>query len=148
MREFFRGWRRKAGCVALVMACVVTGCSLRARIVCDEFLFGNGHGAEIRAIGLHRVGIKWTVYEDPAVVFSAGWNSHPYAVGGDSFEKVLREHPREWEWRISGFSSGQIRNISSDGDRLTFQIVPYWFLIIPLTLLSAYLILWKPRKNS
>lgn len=24
MREFFRGWRRKVGCVTLVMACVLT----------------------------------------------------------------------------------------------------------------------------
>jgi hypothetical protein len=26
--------------------------------------------------------------------------------------------------------------------------IPYWSLTIPLTLLSAYLILWKPRKRG
>lgn len=25
---------------------------------------------------------------------------------------------------------------------------PYWAIIVPLTLVSAYLILWKPRKRS
>ena len=26
--------------------------------------------------------------------------------------------------------------------------VPYWLLVLPLTLLSAYLILWKPNKRT
>ena len=27
-------------------------------------------------------------------------------------------------------------------------VAPLWHLILPLTLLSAYLILWKPRKRA
>ena len=30
MRDFFRGWMRKAGCVTLVMACVLTSAWLRS----------------------------------------------------------------------------------------------------------------------
>jgi hypothetical protein len=27
-------------------------------------------------------------------------------------------------------------------------MIPYWSIMLPLTLLSAYLILWKPRKRD
>ena len=33
MQEFFKGWRRKAGCVALVMACVAMGMWLRSQFI-------------------------------------------------------------------------------------------------------------------
>jgi hypothetical protein len=29
-----------------------------------------------------------------------------------------------------------------------FCIAPYWSVVIPLTLIAAYLILWKPRKRE
>lgn len=33
-------------------------------------------------------------------------------------------------------------------DRVTFWVIPYWSLVFPLTLLSACLILRKPRQAS
>jgi hypothetical protein len=35
MREFFRGWRRKAGLVTLVMACAVMAMWARSRFIND-----------------------------------------------------------------------------------------------------------------
>src|SRR5262249_54008008 len=38
MREFFRGWRRKAGCVVLAWACAFMGWWVRSVTVTDEFI--------------------------------------------------------------------------------------------------------------
>ena len=35
MREYFRGWRRKAGVVTLVVACLVTIVWMRSQYFCD-----------------------------------------------------------------------------------------------------------------
>lgn len=37
MREFFRGWKRKAGCVTLLLACVFTAGRIRSREDEDDF---------------------------------------------------------------------------------------------------------------
>ncbi len=37
MREFFRGWRRKVGCVTLVMACGLMGLWIRSGLMAEEF---------------------------------------------------------------------------------------------------------------
>ena len=71
MREFFHGWRRKLGCVLLVMAAVLT----------------------------------------------RKWGRHPICI----------ETPTGWEMSES-------------------WVFQHWQIAIALTLLSAYLILWKPRK--
>lgn len=98
MREFFRGWRRKVGCVALVLACG----------------------------------------------FATGW---------------MRSYEYDW-FEISG-----VRISSCNGSFGPSRIaetkqgpwvipkheivvpIPYWAPTISLTLLSAYLILWKPRQR-
>ena len=40
MREFFRGWRRKAGCVTLVMALVFMAGWIRRLLISDILLIG------------------------------------------------------------------------------------------------------------
>ena len=39
MREFFSGWRRKAGCVLLAMAAVLFGMWIRSQVVFDTTTF-------------------------------------------------------------------------------------------------------------
>ena len=39
MREFFRSWRRKAGCVALLFAFALFGLWMRSRVVLDVVRF-------------------------------------------------------------------------------------------------------------
>ena len=75
MGEFFKGWRRKAGCVLLVMACAVMSVSI----------------------------LEWNIEAEIAAIL-------------------------EQEGR--------------------FSFVPYVVITIPLTLLSAYLILWPVKRKA
>ena len=47
MREFFKGWRRKVGLAALVMACVVMGAWMRSQFTSDVFCWSIGHESEV-----------------------------------------------------------------------------------------------------
>jgi hypothetical protein len=127
MHTFFYGWRRKAGCVTLVMACVLMGMWMRTTVVADYFSAGAV------AFGSARGGIYW-------------FGSLP---------------TQSWEWEI--ISEEELRSSSGDmtlaemikdeastagEDSVFYGYVLYRWVVLPLTLLSAYLILRKPRKQS
>jgi hypothetical protein len=54
----------------------------------------------------------------------------------------------QWRWRRHGFGvvdwTVQPPNVS----RTTMWVVPYWSIVGPLTLISAYLLLSKPRSST
>jgi len=118
MRDFFHGWRRKAGCVALVMACLFMAGWIRSRMFGDAFLFPVGS-------------------RQNAIV----------ALDGAVHWCAVKTGPAYW-----GFETSD-RPVDELADQLQTEIgfswcVPYWSITIPLTLLSAYLILRKPRKSA
>ena len=53
-----------------------------------------------------------------------------------------------WEIRFLGFYFSEREFMPGPLFRIAESTVPYWSLACPLTLLSAYLILWKPRKRT
>ncbi|MDB5345631.1 MAG: hypothetical protein JWP89_4008 [Schlesneria sp.] len=57
MREFFRGWRRKTGCITLVMACVVTGLWVRTLFFSDQFCFAIGD--RLHYVNSGQSGLSW-----------------------------------------------------------------------------------------
>ncbi len=130
MHTFFHGWRRKTGVVSLVMACVFTVGWMRSRVALDSVAFAVG-GRQYQ-ICSWRGRIHW-MGAAPHKQMGALNQWHSEAVtpsvpdDSDSIRAVfmsaeIMEHFQAWQWR-------------------------YWSLTIPLTLLSAYLILWKPRKR-
>jgi hypothetical protein len=131
MKEFFCGWRRKAGTVTLVMALAVAGIWMRSRVVCDtlQFKFG-GRLHDIVSYSNQTSGVSWKF--DLAFPEVLDWGSIPLnEVDADDIEGTLANY-REG-YRDLGFFEWH---------------VPHWLLVLPLSLLSAYLILWKPRKQS
>ena len=47
-----------------------------------------------------------------------------------------------WKWRIMGFGDGEF---SIFGVKIRVILFPYWSIVLPPTLLSAWLLLSKPR---
>ena len=114
MGEFFKGWRRKTGCVTLVMACVLAVMWIRNTVASDLFLVGQV------SIHFSRGGIVWSI-DDVSMWHWGSW-----------------EHlPKDW---------------NANGTNLYFgnnmAVVPYRCIVLPLTILSAHLILWNPRKRE
>lgn len=127
MREFFRGWRRKLGVVTLVMACGFMAAWIRSLRTIDI--------GTLCLIQPHVVGITSTQrgiefhYErnKPEMLgHRSGWYSYVRANPSDrSLESILQEMMLDTLWDSA------------------VSPIPHWLIVLPLTLLSAWLLLSK-----
>ncbi len=145
MSEFFRGWRRKFGVVTLVMAFVFMVGWVRSVYQSDILTFPNDdYNSEIWHSGGNH--LAWVTYarRHPNNLPSwPTWETFQYS------ERIKVRNAHEtaginWNWRVFGFGYGTLDTI--DKSRLTFRIAPYWSIVMPLTLLSTYLLLVKSRE--
>jgi hypothetical protein len=130
MREFFKGWRCKAGCVVLVMAVAAMGAWIRSRAVLDH-------------LSMPINGRNWSISSVSGVIL---WLSRDCAT----------EHDQSWRWASVNMDQLDVTDAELldtsrfmlNGLRPKQCKITYWSITIPLTLLSAYLILWKPRTKA
>lgn len=153
MNEFFHGWRRKAGIATLVVACVVTGMWLRglyvadiwcANLLGDYHVLQSGHGVVTwsRQLGIGRlaevteshVRIDHYLPEYQYSKWTEGWEPYEY-------------WQCCWEYRLGDLGFGCHEQIDGDGLRTLWWRIGCKELVGVLTLLSAYLIFWKPRTR-
>jgi hypothetical protein len=120
MREFFKGWRRKVGCVTLVVSLLLAGCWIRSFVIRDVVCIPRKYALQIFSSSQGE--ISWNRH-DAASTLKFSWKSEP----------IDRRTAR----RKAGFRFNA-----------SIWSTPYWPFTVPLTLLSAYLILWNPLKNS
>ena len=145
MREFFKPLRRKIGVVTLVIACVLVLGWVRSFSLTDfvqvEFssqscVFVESSAQTICA-GMERTNPSaiWHIF--PA------WQTTP-----SSGIKPLDDiNTFKWyaKWHDFGIGGSYL---NYPGHLLLELQAPYWPIVIPLTLLSAYLLLSKPRAKK
>ncbi|WP_373653509.1 hypothetical protein [Schlesneria sp. DSM 10557] len=150
MREFFALRRRKIGLVALAISCALMVGWIRSLVIIDEIGFNRENSYQ--RLVLMMGGIVWVreVPGPPAGIHD-GWlcgrlpprfRSYATVDGWDS--SYLLDLPMR-EMAAGGFIYG--RSQTDDYD-LRVWIVPYWSIVFPLTLLSAWLLIGKPRKPA
>jgi hypothetical protein len=128
------------------MACVFMGGWVRGHAIEDIIQFGNGDDTVQHILKLSHHGIRWNRIEafgGTRLGWTPGWGIEPIKSTvhtGDP--KVIGE--AKWRWVWCGFDFCDSANDSDVQSRS--RIIPYWSLVLPLTLLSAWLILIKPRK--
>lgn len=139
MREFFRGWRRKAGCVTLVMACAFMMLLFRSHLITDFITTdASNDGYQIVATGGGHVVWARTRSDSPIVRLSwmsTTWNHRIFAFPDECQISARRT-----------LLGAEFKTAHLESKTVVFWKVPYLWFILPLTLLSAYLLLWKPRK--
>jgi hypothetical protein len=142
MWAFFYGWRRKAGCVTLLMALALMAGWIRSLSIGDGAVVQfphlthvlsstGGHFSWMRHAGNFPTSDRITHLQWPVEQKVI----HPF---------IFAEIDWQRRFRWNGFEMGEGHLI---GIPLMTWTIPYWSLAIPLTLLSAYLILGKPRKR-
>ena len=154
MREFFHGWRRKVGCVTLLIACALAGMWMRSLVYSDSVLLNRGVLANDFASSFQG-GIKWVRSLDPLIQSPAV----PQIVAprfqfsttfrydtDETLMPVFGGDVIEWRshWQGAGFHFGTGR---VSGYQFTVAVAPYWFVTMLLTLMSAYLLLIPSRKR-
>lgn len=149
MKDFFNGWRRKAGCVVLVLAIVLWCVWVRSLTGLDVTVFNNATMA--LASTPNTMGLI-TVNEGETVGISYFYENPQF------YENT------EWSWRCYGFGVGQLKravlmaHIAADGTIVRHDIppaifanlymIPYWSVVLPLTFASGYLLLIPSRKRG
>jgi len=138
MYEFFKGWRRKIGVVTLMMACVFMAGWVRSQFCGDVVTFNDNVQ---RSCGTLASG-------DNVLLFALTLNSDLHVVlrlpdvlvmTPNEIRDELDQEDIQWSWRLFGIRHG----VQSEQNRI--WVVPYWIIVFPLTLFSAYLLLVKPQ---
>lgn len=131
MREFFHGWRRKVGCVTLVMACVLAIVWGRSYFVEDRIAFTRGDYRY--AVGTGPGSVTWDNWLNNPPMSGIGWSSDWRNLQGPV-------QPRPAYYRAPpGSALGTVQYES--------RSLPLWPFAVPLTVLSVYFVLWRPKPR-
>jgi len=151
MGDYFHGWRRKVGIVTLLMALVFMAGWVRS-FSADDLICFKQHQFNSVCGGL--------VWERPAqqpsmqfshFVFSSRDLRNPNHIVGP-FESSTPDD--KWRRQFAGFVVAEYRVAVTSANKTTsieanrFYRVPYWSIVIPMTLLSTFLLLTKPRQSN
>lgn len=134
MRDFFRPFRRKLGVVVLVVACGVMAQWMRSLLITDTVMFGGRF--LLGSIDSH-YGLQ--IATDSGGSLLPVWQTYEHRLESQLHDNVISV------FRFSGFSACLQ---SSSARSCLIVLAPYWSIVAPLTLLSAWLLLRKQRSRS
>ena len=135
--SYFKPWRRKIGVGTLVMACVAMAGWVRSELAIDSLTFPVGGNSVVR-LSSQPGRFIWFSWKNRQNVLSSepmGWHSYTRNLEDDPIPSYA-EYP---------FSSRVSKGLSKNTPTKKYWILWYWSIVIPLTLLSAYLLISKPR---
>ena len=151
MSEFMTGWRRKTGIVTLALALLFSAGWVRSFTTRDVYSFV--HDGSMITFRSFQGGLGGQRFSPSGWMTSTGWSSdHNFKFSWidpwwrlDNFDDA----DIEWRWDWAGFSFGSaVKKDPPILRNLNLWIVPYWAIVSPLVLVSAYLLLGKPRRLS
>lgn len=123
MCDFFTGWRRKAGCVTLIVACAVSSMWIRSRSIADDIFL---------TVGDRRLHLR-SAYGQ---FFWGGWPAEGRSHFHQNSDRIEDLEAEGFNWARFG-----LREMPPNNS--VHWAVPGSYLAIPLTLLSAWLLLGK-----
>lgn len=176
MVRYFNPLRRKLGVLVLVMACVFMAAWIRGLYVRTEISVGRNdpkvptdkgvyynlqdkgwYASQIQMQSFQQFvssdGLTWRRVSviDPEcfIGYTVGWRDTRY----DPFKTFFSPGKKIWRWQFCGIDAGDYSDgvdleASSGLIRISFWHVPYGLIVVPLTLISAYLLLSKPGQKS
>ena len=156
MREFFLGWKRKVGVVMLVMALIAMGGWLRGQSYWDYFFISSHSGNNGGSLHFHssRQGLTWGKVEH--FIDATTYSASSFRVFRDTqpIDQLVLSHMEmmdgpetiDWRWKWGGFDFGKWEGAQEIN--VSYWSVPYYSIVVPLTLLSAFLLLSKTRPST
>jgi hypothetical protein len=145
---YFKPLRRTIGVLSLGLACVFAAGWVRSLSFDDDIRLPNSLRTTyfIGSADGRLLCSRWSdlTAKDISV---GGWKYHSEPRDTMSPEDRFRqnENPIIFEW--CGFCSALFKSTKSPR-RFQIWLIPYWSIVIPLTLLSAWLLISKPRVKK
>jgi hypothetical protein len=171
MREFFNGWRRKIGMMTLVLALMFMELWGRSHSVKDLWGFGSGQEKAVLGLTTFPGEFRWQRQEfDREAFYRVGWYCRAYDTSelAATDDVVSPSGKLEWRWRRLGFDFGAATlnatsyaapgyyaegvEVPQDPEepnlkRVVFWTIPFYSIVLPLTAVSAFLLIFKPRQS-
>ena len=142
MGNYFKPWRRKIGVVTLVMALVFMAGWLRSAYYWEGVCWGiKGFGVGVVSLDhmfLISIGAVWEPSEWP-------WPDL-FSFPGSTWEKEVTQK-YDYKWTMAGIFLG-VWPETPQFPKSYVAAPSYHWIVISLTLISAYLLLIKPRKAN
>ena len=144
MGDYFKGWRRKVGVVTLLMALMFMGGWLRSIGVIEEFICPCGKQSLVYLVSCNGIFFCGRDFDNTPDNFpqKPDW----FILREPEIESSLNTF--DWSWRFFSIGFGNRKNGALTIDSGFVITIPYWSVVIPLTLISAYLLLSKPRQST
>jgi hypothetical protein len=148
MGEFFRGFQRKLGLASLLTSLAFMGCWMRSVVKSDEWVLCPKKANRIDRFLSKDGALVWVNYQAEGIIVLDTVSANVLVSYAD-IELGRRRHSVvriPWQMRWWGFGN------SEEGLparlRCTIQIVPYWFIVFVMTVVSAFLLLFGPRPSD
>jgi hypothetical protein len=145
MREFFKPLRRKIGVLTLVLACVFAAGWVRSLQTTDFVRIPVKNHAWIEMVGRTASVHLYATYHGKA---KSNFLWKTISAADEEQESPSFFSPSDLQIHALGVGIGKISYPSRDWIHRVVVILPYFSITIPLTLLSAFLLLSKPRKSN
>jgi len=160
MGDYFKGWRRKFSVLTLIMACVFMGGWVRSITTPDQIKVSAGK-YDFHLLTSAGGQITWERAEEiPECI--ADWLPgsrqflHPYGSGGPIIHARMLDYTDVqllWRFKFGEFDLGQGLLPFNEPEwnfevRLTECVLPYWAIVLTLTLISCWFLVSKPRKSN
>ena len=151
MDDYFMGWRRTLGCVTLVIALMFSIGWVRSTVAFD--LLGCYYSKKITLTIIseaHLLGLQYNYVGDiedtdiPARSEKLFWGSHPLEFVG--YSEMLIEPRINWHHYWVYYAARH--SDPATGYHFKIGMIPYWTIVIPLTLVSAHLLLLGKSRQS
>jgi hypothetical protein len=159
MWTYFRGWKRKIGAITLGLACVFVAEWVRSSVMFDgiEIISSNSK----YSLSSVRGKIRWFyAHGDQARVEKREFRFPSFVLDENNFDSKFELRLKRWSFVLSDFrfmtgSESQLFYsdlVQAQGPPvLVNQIIaqiPYWSIVLPLTVISAWCLLTKPRTKT
>ncbi|WP_157606257.1 hypothetical protein [Schlesneria paludicola] len=140
MFAYFRGWKRKLGILTLAIACLLTVGWVRSRSVADTLYIHHNRGMDDIYVSCAQ-GMIWmrNMSADPRHKVTPRRGSVSW------FSDTDQSNFDSTDWKsISNCWFARIRSYGTKQQQAGIVLIRYWLIVVPLTLLTAYLLLSKP----
>lgn len=147
MGRYFKPWRRKIGVVTLLTACLCAAGWARSRLIQDTLTIETGPETTVKFVSASQA----LIFARTRVSNSTGpnrvrwWKSHRKIAG--EWEMLIHDAMIQRDVNPFSVEHPEFQIRSTKYSVMIYQ-VPYWPIVIPLTLLSTWLLLSNLRVRE
>jgi len=152
MGEFFRGWKRKLGVTTLMMALALMVGWSRSLNFYNKIRLPVGTHAEVFVVSTNHfvgVGFEFAEGSPPSLDFYECKVEDTLPLNSKDEDEVCNplSYARNLEWISQWHGFGMGGNFDElQSYWLMEWVITYWSITVPLTFISCWLLLSKPRK--